>query len=154
MPKQRLSRKRYFVPSAFLTKDPRVNAPVPYESQALQNLPEVPARKQFLVRQISPESAMIAALRLSRAMLPPEHAIAERLRKAMGTLRQEVEVRSSKCGGAPVLTGTRFKVSQLLAQLADGDSIKEIADNFELDDESLARFLHSMAIVLDRPMYK
>ena len=58
-----------------------------------------------------------------------------------------LEVDALKCGGKPTIPGTRFTVSQLLAELADGRSLGEISTDFELPldaCEDTLRFLASM----------
>lgn len=81
-----------------------------------------------------------------------EQWLVERSRQAMIVLRNSVESRPGKLGGAPVLKGTRFSVTQLLAELADSDAVEEIADNFELDKNEIRQFLHAFSVYLNRPM--
>lgn len=38
-----------------------------------------------------------------------------------------------RCSGKPCIRGQRFSMSQLLAELADGRPIKEIAEDFDID---------------------
>lgn len=61
-----------------------------------------------------------------------------------------VEVNPRKLGGKPVLRGTRFSISQLLAEIGDHDVIKEIADDFELDEIQLRQVIHALALSLDQ----
>jgi uncharacterized protein (DUF433 family) len=81
-----------------------------------------------------------------------EEWLAERARWAACVLRNCVEVDPKKRSGVPVLKGTRFTVAQLFAELADGRSIAEIADSFELDVEIIKQLLQGFATHLDRPM--
>jgi len=69
----------------------------------------------------------------------------------MLVLRNCVEFRAARCGGVPVLKGTRFPVAQVFAQLADGDSLAELAENFELEERQLCELLHALAAILNRP---
>jgi uncharacterized protein (DUF433 family) len=65
-----------------------------------------------------------------------------------------VEVHPKRLGGVPTLKGTRFPIAQVLSQLADGDSIDDLAENFDLDREQLSTLLHALAACLNRPFYR
>jgi uncharacterized protein (DUF433 family) len=80
-----------------------------------------------------------------------EEWIASRMKYAMQVLREYVEIDVLKRGGVPVLKGTRFTVAQLLAELAEGRSTSEIAEDFELEGEVIKNVLENLAILLDRP---
>ncbi|NQT36684.1 MAG: DUF433 domain-containing protein [Planctomycetes bacterium] len=86
--------------------------------------------------------------------LSGEAQIGEHLRQASLALRTVVEINARKLGGIPVLKGTRFSVAQILSQIADGDSVSDIAENFELDGEQVSTLLHALAAYLDRPVYR
>ena len=62
------------------------------------------------------------------------------------------EASKRKCSGVFVLKGTRFPLSQLFAELADGKSIQAIAKSFELDRDQMSTLLHAMAVCLDVPV--
>ncbi len=62
-----------------------------------------------------------------------------------------IEINEKRRGGVPVIKGTRFTVAQLLAEIADGNSIKEIADDFHLDLNIIERLLRDIANCLDKP---
>lgn len=61
---------------------------------------------------------------------------------------ESVEIDKNKTG-LPVLAGTQFKISQLLAELAEGFSIKEISENHGLDITTIQKFLHGISIQYD-----
>ena len=84
---------------------------------------------------------------------PPSHEewLAERARSRLSMLRDCTEVNPKKCGGVPVLRGTRFSLAQVLAEIAEGRSVSEMAEDFELKPALIKEFLEGMAIVLDRP---
>ena len=84
--------------------------------------------------------------------LTSEAWLAERARWAASALRGSVEIDPTKRSGIPVLKGTRFTISQLFAELADGRSILEIAENFDLDLATMKQLLQGFATHLDRPM--
>jgi len=86
--------------------------------------------------------------------LSGEEQIGEQLRQASLALRTCVEISVKKLGGVPVLKGTRFSVAQVLSQIADGDSVQELAENFELDRQQVSTLLHALAAYLDRPFFK
>lgn len=92
-----------------------------------------------------PTSAMESGL--------PSHEewLAERARYGLSMLRDCTEINPKKCGGVPVLRGTRFSLAQILAEIAEGRSVSELAEDFELEPALIKEFLEGMAIVLDRP---
>src|SRR5688572_15078881 len=69
---------------------------------------------------------------------------------SVAALAEFVEVTPQRAGGSPVLKGTRFTLAQLLGQLGDGDSLNEVAENFDLDREQLSGVLHALAAHFDR----
>lgn len=81
-----------------------------------------------------------------------EEWLAERARGAAMLLRNCVEVNANKRGGVPVLKGTRFTVAQLFAEIAEGRSAGEIAEDFDLELEMIKEVLHGFSIHLDQPM--
>ncbi len=88
---------------------------------------------------------------LTPVLLPSqEHKLALRWSHAIALVGDCVETHPGLRGGIPCLKGTRVTVAQILAQLADGESIDEIADDMSLDRESLAKFLNALSIILDR----
>jgi uncharacterized protein (DUF433 family) len=82
--------------------------------------------------------------------LEREERLAKRLQHAIQQLHGCVDVTPAIRGGIPVVKGTRFTVAQVLAELAEGRSIAELADDFDLDVDCLKNLLHSFAICLDR----
>lgn len=108
-------------------------------------LPTIPSRKQLT----SWEPHYTLTLNVSH-----EQWLAERSRRAMIVLRDCVEATKTKLGGIPVVTGTRFSVSQLFSELADSDAIQEIAENFEVDEKPMRKLLHALSVYLDRPVYR
>lgn len=87
-------------------------------------------------------------------LLSKEERISEQWRQASLALRHCVEVSARKFGGIPVLKGTRFPIAQVLSQIAEGDSVDDLAENFDLDPECLRTLLHALAACLDRPFYR
>ena len=81
---------------------------------------------------------------------PNWELLTERLRQALMQLRATVDASPNRMGGALVLKGTRFKVSQLLAELADSDAVDELADEFEIDAEQIRDVLHAIAVTVDQ----
>ncbi len=61
-----------------------------------------------------------------------------------------IEVNPNRCGGSPTVKGTRFTIAQLLAELAEGQSYKEIAKNFNIDSTSIQNALNALAIQFDK----
>ena len=55
------------------------------------------------------------------------------------------------CGGKPAIAGTRFPVSQLLAEFAEGYSLAYIALNFHLKRSSVVAVLREISKRYDHP---
>ena len=81
-----------------------------------------------------------------------EDALAYRLLYANMLLPECVEVNPNKRGGIPVIRGTRFTAAQVLAEIADGRSVAELCETFEIDAETVTEFLQALSIYLDRPV--
>ena len=80
-----------------------------------------------------------------------EEWLAYRLLQASLMLPECIEVNPRKRGGIPVIKGTRFTASQVLAEIADGRSVYQLCNAFELDQEAVTMFLRALSIYLDRP---
>ena len=78
--------------------------------------------------------------------------LGQRARLAAVMLRGCAEYNPQKCGGVPVLRGTRFTLAQFLAELADGRNVFEISEDFDIDAETAVEFLRGLSIYLDRPV--
>jgi len=74
-----------------------------------------------------------------------------RIYRALGQLREHIEINPDKLNGTPVLRDTRFKISQLFAQFAEGDNITDLAEDLDLDQENLKKLLHAFSVIIDRP---
>ncbi len=57
----------------------------------------------------------------------------------------EIEINPKKCGGIPVLRGTRMPIGTILSLVADGDCLQNIAKSFDLVHDQLKNLFHSMA---------
>ncbi len=88
------------------------------------------------------------------AIITHEEWIVQRLRHAVDILHESVEIDPSRRGGVPVLKGTRVAVAQILAEIADDAKVSEIADDLDLNEETIVKFLEGIAIHLDRPFYR
>lgn len=65
-------------------------------------------------------------------------------------LNGAVEINPSIRGGVPVFRGTRIPIAQMIAEVADGRGIAELADAFDLDVEQLKSLFDGLAITFDR----
>jgi uncharacterized protein (DUF433 family) len=83
-----------------------------------------------------------------------EQSMARRIREAAFLMHESIEINKNKRGGVPVLKGTRIPVAQIIAELANNSSLSEIADDLDLDEDSIRCFLQEMANHLDRPFVK
>lgn len=57
-----------------------------------------------------------------------------------------IEVDPNRVHGIPIIKGTRFTVAQFLAELADGNSISNLAETFDFDEEILANVLQDLSV--------
>ena len=82
-----------------------------------------------------------------------EHQIllADRMNHAVLLLSNSIEVHADIRSGVPVLRGTRVPLSQVLAEIGDGASIVEIADDLEIDENTVREFIQGFSILVDRP---
>ena len=76
--------------------------------------------------------------------------LAERTEYAGRELGDCVELQPGKLGGVPVLKGTRMSVAQVLAELGEGRSVTEVAEDFDLDVALVKRFVSGLSVCLDR----
>jgi uncharacterized protein (DUF433 family) len=86
--------------------------------------------------------------------ITPDIILSMRLTYAALMLRDLVDIDPEKASGIPVVCGTRFKISQLLAELADGNSVSKVAKEYRLDLRRLQDILHGLSICLDRPFVR
>lgn len=63
---------------------------------------------------------------------------------------QWIESVKDKCGGKPVLVGTRITVAQFLAELAEGRSVSRFAEAFDLHLDVCTGALEELAQYLDK----
>ncbi len=82
-----------------------------------------------------------------------EHQIwlADRMNYAVRLLSDSIEVHGDIRSGVPVLRGTRVPLSQVLAEIADGASIIEIADDLEINENAICEFIRGFSVLVDRP---
>jgi uncharacterized protein (DUF433 family) len=66
-------------------------------------------------------------------------------------LQKSVEIDPKRRGGFPVLKGTRFTVGQTLAELADSAGVPEVANRFDLNEETIRELLYGLALLVERP---
>jgi uncharacterized protein (DUF433 family) len=77
--------------------------------------------------------------------------LARRWWHAVALLEDCVDVSPNRRGGVPCLKGTRVTVAQILAQLAEGDSVDDLVDDMEIDRDTLVTLLNGLSLILDRP---
>jgi uncharacterized protein (DUF433 family) len=64
----------------------------------------------------------------------------------------EAETSPELRSGVPVLRGTRFPLSRVLAELADDSRISDLARDYDLEVSTLKGFLEGLARMFDRPV--
>ena len=95
--------------------------------------------------------SMIDGIRL--AQVRPDMLTA-RIEQARETFSECVTVDPLIRNGVPVVKGTRVPVSLILANLAAGMSLPEIAADLNLDHGSLSLIVQSLAAAFDRPFHE
>lgn len=78
--------------------------------------------------------------------------IVDRVRYASECIATSVSVDRSIRSGLPVFTGTRVPVSQVIAEIADGESIFDVAEDLEIDQAVLQEFFRGLSAALDVPI--
>jgi uncharacterized protein (DUF433 family) len=81
-----------------------------------------------------------------------QSVLVERIRHSAEQLRGCIDVDPQRRGGVPVLKGTRFPVSQVLAQIAEGDSLADLVADLELEEARLRELFHGLANLFDQPL--
>jgi uncharacterized protein (DUF433 family) len=79
---------------------------------------------------------------------------AERILYALNMFQENATVNKKVRGGIPVVKDTRMAVSEVLAEIADGSSVAEVADNWDLDKDTLVNIIKAISIMLDVPFFK
>lgn len=54
--------------------------------------------------------------------------------------------------GVPVVKGSRISVAQIFAEMAEGMSANEVAEDFSLDPALVKRLVSGFSVCLDRPL--
>lgn len=66
-------------------------------------------------------------------------------------LGDSVEIDLRRRGGVPVLKGTGFTLAQTLAELAESSGVDEVAENFDLDVDTIKNMLAGLSALLEKP---
>ena len=66
-------------------------------------------------------------------------------KRVVDPLMTHISIDREIMGGTPVIRGTRFPVSQVLAELSEGYSVYEIADHFNYDPELVVNVVMEVA---------
>jgi uncharacterized protein (DUF433 family) len=69
-------------------------------------------------------------------------------------IEQSVDATPTKRGGRAVLKGTGFTVSQTLVELANSSGVTEVADNFDLNADTIRTMLNGLAMMLSKPFVR
>lgn len=65
------------------------------------------------------------------------------------SLSEEIEINPNRHSGKPVLKGTRFPVASIFAEMANGRSHQEIAEDFDLNPKQISKLFQEIAQNLD-----
>lgn len=66
-----------------------------------------------------------------------------------GQLEQSIDIDPKRRSGVPVLKGTRFTVAQTLAELAESSGVNEVANNFDLNAETIKQLLYGFSSIIE-----
>ena len=122
------------------TRDPRYELVAPDEQKG---------ERGILRRDRNPPSRLMWIA--SSSQLARQDRLAQRWSQAVALLRESVVFRENLRSGVPCLSGTRLTVAQIIAQLAEGESIDELAEDMEIDREMVVKFLNGLSMILNRP---
>lgn len=86
-----------------------------------------------------------------KEVTPIGRGISTQITYAIHVLDTVISMDENVRGGVPVLIGTRVPVSRLFAEVATGRSIREIADDKELDLDAISGVFRGFAAYLARP---
>ena len=94
---------------------------------------------------------------IESAMTPaPENTpvqwLMQRVEFASSELNDCVEHNPRKLNGVPVVKGSRISVAQIFAEMAEGLSADEVAEDFALDPALVKRLVSGLSVCLDRPL--
>ena len=81
-----------------------------------------------------------------------EDIVLVRLESALVMLSTCIDVDPEVRGGIPVLKDTRFPVARLLAEIGSGMTIQNVADEYDLDLNTIKVIFDGMAAYFDRPI--
>jgi 8-oxo-dGTP diphosphatase len=82
----------------------------------------------------------------------PMDKVRHYLRQLYGTMSDDpIQKCSNRMSGIWTLRGHRFSISQLLGELANGRSVTDIADDFDLDHAIAVEALNQLALQFNKP---
>jgi len=90
----------------------------------------------------------------ARGSLRLEEWVARRVQHAEAALRESVDWDAETWGGILVIRGTRLPVARVFAEIGDDLKLSEIADDLDLDRDSLVKLFEGLAILFERPVRK
>ena len=91
-----------------------------------------------------------ATLSLTVPSAQADHWLIQRTQFASRELDDCIELNENKMGGVPLLKGSRISVAQVLAEISEGQSVAEVAADFDLDVSLVQRLVQGLAVCLDR----
>ena len=94
----------------------------------------------------------MSSLSPGQLRITEEERFAQRIAHAVSLLKESIDVDKARMGGIPCLKNTRVSAAQILAQIAEGDSVDDLVDDMEIDREILLAFLNGLSIALNRPV--
>jgi uncharacterized protein (DUF433 family) len=69
-------------------------------------------------------------------------------------LQDAIKINPQIRGGIPVLAGSRVTIAQIIGEIADGRSIDDLAESFDLDPTALQTLFQGLAINFDHSFLK
>mgnify|MGYP001590735529 FL=1 len=67
-------------------------------------------------------------------------------------IARAIEEDPKRRSGVPVITGTRFTLAQLIAEIADGPAPHDFSTNFDQNEPIVRQALHELSVLLNVPL--
>ena len=87
----------------------------------------------------------------TRALTSSQHLHLECHLRGLQELSEVVVCNPRIKGGVPVMRGTRFTASQVIAEIADSDAVSELCENLSLSQDDVTGLLNGISMLLMRP---
>jgi uncharacterized protein (DUF433 family) len=73
----------------------------------------------------------------------------ERVKVRKGSVAPGIETDRERCGGRPCVADTRVTVAQILAELAEGGTVRGVASDMDISHAMISLALRSLTKIVD-----